>query len=184
MSVSIVARRYAQALLELGAEQGELDKLVEDLGTIATAWEMSHELRNALENPLVSHAAKKAVMSELTEQIGASATTRHALLLLVDRRRTKTLPYIARALRELADARKGILRAEVTTAAPLGDAYYARLQAQLEKMTGKRVVVDRVTDPSLIAGVVTRIGDRILDGSLRTRLQSLRDALTPNGYSH
>jgi F-type H+-transporting ATPase subunit delta len=180
MSVSIVARRYAQALLELGVEQGNLDKLVDELSTIAGAWETSPELRNALENPLVSHAAKKAVMTELSEQIGSAPTTRNVLLLLVDRRRTKTLPYLARTLRELADARKGVLRAEVTTAAPLGESYYTRLQAQLEKMTGKRVVVDRVTDPSLIAGVVTRIGDRILDGSLRTRLQSLKDALMPN----
>jgi F-type H+-transporting ATPase subunit delta len=101
------------------------------------------------------------------------------MLLLVDRRRTKTLPYVARMLRELADARKGVVRAEVTTAVALADAYYARLQAQLEKMTGKRVVVDRVIDPTLIAGVVTRIGDRIFDGSLRTRLQSLKDSLMP-----
>ncbi|HTB72937.1 MAG TPA: ATP synthase F1 subunit delta, partial [Polyangiaceae bacterium] len=94
-------------------------------------------------------------------------------------RRAKALPHVAQALREFADARKGLLRAEVTTAAPLSDAYYARLQAQLEAMTGKKVVVDRRTDPDLIAGVVTRIGDRILDGSLRTRLSSLRDALMP-----
>jgi len=67
----------------------------------------------------------------------------------------------------------------VTTAAPLPDGYYARLQAQLEKMTGKRVVVHRATDPSLIGGVVTRVGDRVFDGSLRTRLHSLRDALLP-----
>ncbi len=179
MSVSIVARRYAQALLELGVEQGDLDKLVEELSTIANAWNSSPELRNAIENPLVSHAAKRAVMRELSEQIGASPTTRNAMLLLIDRRRTKTLPYIARTLRELADARKGIVRAEVTTAVVLADAYYARLQSQLEKMTGKRVVVDRVVDPDLIAGVVTRIGDRILDGSLRTRLQSLKDSLMP-----
>jgi F-type H+-transporting ATPase subunit delta len=111
MSVSIVARRYAQALLELGVEQDNLDKLVEELGTIASAWETSPELRNALENPLVSHAAKKAVMSELSEQIGAEPTTRHLLLLLIDRRRTKALPYLARTLRELADARKGVVRA-------------------------------------------------------------------------
>lgn len=181
MSVSIVARRYAQALLELGVELGELDKMVDDVTAVATAWDTSHELRNALENPLVPHAAKKAVMGELAEQVGASHTTRNALLLLVDRRRTKALPYLAQMLRELADARKGIVRAEVTTAAQLSDAYYARLQAQLEKMTGKRVVVDKRTDPALIAGVVTRIGDRIYDGSLRTRLQSMRDALMPQG---
>jgi F-type H+-transporting ATPase subunit delta len=179
MSVSIVAQRYAQALLELGVAQGNVDRVVDELGTIATAWGTSPDLRNALENPLVSHPAKKAVMSELADQIGAAPTTRNALLLLIDRRRTRALPYIARTLRELADRRKGVVRAEVTTAAPLSDDFYARLQAQLEKMTGQHVVIDRQTDPSLIGGVVTRIGDRILDGSLRTRLLSLQGALMP-----
>jgi F-type H+-transporting ATPase subunit delta len=179
MSASIVARRYARALLELGVEQGNLDRIADEVGTIAQAWETSPEMRNALENPLVSHQAKRGVVSELAEQIGATATTRHALLLLVDRRRTRTLPYVARALRELADARRGVVRAEVTTAVPLADSYYQRLQTQLEQFTGKRVVVDRLTDPSIIAGVVTRIGDRVFDGSLRTRLQSVRDALMP-----
>ncbi len=181
MSVSIVARRYAKALLDLGVESGQLDRLVDEVGAFAAAWETNADLRNAIENPLVPHGAKKAVMAELAERIGASATARNALLLLVDRRRTKTVPYIAQMLRELADERKGVVRAEVTTAAPLSEGYYARLQAQLEKMTGKRVAIDRRTDPSLIAGVVTRIGDRIVDGSLRTRLHSLRDAMTPPG---
>ncbi len=179
MSLQVVARRYAQALLELGAEQGQLDKLVEDMITIAEAWLESAELRNAIENPLVPHDVKRSVMGELADQIGASPTTRNALLLIVDRRRARTLPYLAQALLELADARKGLLRAEVTTVTPLSEAYYGRLQAQLEKMTGRRVVVDRRTDPALIGGVVTRIGDRVFDGSLRTRLQSLHDALLP-----
>jgi F-type H+-transporting ATPase subunit delta len=179
MSVSIVAGRYARALLELGVEQGNLDAVVEQVSTLAAAWEENAELRNAIENPLVAHETKKAIIGALIDRISASATTRSAVLLLVDRRRAKALPYVAQTLRELADARKGLLRAEVTTAAPLSEAYYGRLQVQLEAMTGKRVVVDRRTDPSLIAGVVTRIGDRILDGSLRTRLQSLRDALMP-----
>jgi F-type H+-transporting ATPase subunit delta len=179
MSVSIVARRYAQALLELGLEQKELDRLVDEMAGIAEAWETSPDLRNAIENPLVPHAAKKAVVSELADRIDATSTVRHALLILVDRRRTKALPYVARTLRELADARKGLVRAEVTTAMSLAETYYVRLQAQLEKMTGKRVVIDRRTDASLIGGVITRIGDRIIDGSLRTRLQSVRDAMAP-----
>jgi F-type H+-transporting ATPase subunit delta len=179
VSVQIVARRYAQALLELGVEQNAVDKIADDFEAIARAFETSHDLRNALENPLVAHAAKKGVMSDLCDQIGASPTTKHALLLLIDRRRTKTLPYVARYLRELTDVRKGIVRAEVTTAVALSEAYYERLRTQLEKMTGKRVVVDKRTDPALVAGVVTRIGDRIFDGSLRTRLQALLDALLP-----
>ena len=180
MSASLVARRYARALLELGTAQGQLDALVEELAAVGDAWEASPELRNAIENPLVPLAAKKAVLTELAAKINASTTTRSTLLLLLDRRRAQALPYIARTLRELADARKGIVRAEVTTAAPLADDYYKRLQATLETMTGKSVVVDRRTDAALIAGVVTRIGDRIFDGSLRTRLQTLRDALTPS----
>jgi F-type H+-transporting ATPase subunit delta len=179
MSVSIVARRYARAVLDLGIELGTLDAIVDELSAFAAVWETNPELRNALENPLVAHAAKKAVIGDLADRLGVSTTTRHTVLLLVDRRRARALPNVARALREFADTRKGLLRAEVTTAAPLSDAYYARLQSQLEAMTGKHVVVDRRTDATLIAGVVTRIGDRILDGSLRTRLQSLRDALMP-----
>jgi F-type H+-transporting ATPase subunit delta len=179
VSVQIVARRYAEAILELALEQGQLDKVVRDVTTIADAWNTSVEFRNAIENPLVAHAVKKAVVSELADQIGASPMTRNAMLLMVDRRRAQALPYVAQWLRELADARQGLVHAEVTTAAPLSDAYYGRLQSQLETMTGKRVVVDRRTDPTIIGGVVTRIGDRIFDGSLRTRLQSLRDALLP-----
>jgi F-type H+-transporting ATPase subunit delta len=180
MSVSIVARRYAQALLELGVAENKLDAIVEEIAAAAGAWDSSPDFRNAIENPLVAHEAKKAVIGEMADRIGASVTTRNTLLLLVDRRRMKTLPYLARTLRELADASKGVLRAEVTTAAPLSDEYYAKLQARLEKMTGKRVVVDRRIDASLIGGVVARIGDRIFDGSLQTRLQSLRDVLLPN----
>jgi F-type H+-transporting ATPase subunit delta len=179
MSVSIVARRYAKAVAEIGVETGQLDGLVDEMSAFAAAWEESPEFRNAIENPLVAHDLKKAVIAQLAERLGASPVTKNTVMLLVDRRRARSIPYVAQNLRELADARKGLLRAEVTTAAPLSDTYYARLEAQLEKMTGKRVVVERKTDPTLIAGVVTRIGDRILDGSLRTRLQSLRDSLMP-----
>jgi F-type H+-transporting ATPase subunit delta len=180
VSISIVARRYAQALLELGTEQGTLDKVVEEMSSAAEAWDASADFRNAIENPLVGHDAKKAVIGDVADRIGAGSVTRNTLLLLVDRRRMKTLPYLARTLRELADAKKGVIRAEVTTAAPLGDEYYAKLQAKLEKLTGQRVVVDKRTDPAIIGGVIARIGDRIFDGSLRTRLDTLRSALLPN----
>lgn len=180
MSASVIASRYARALLELGVAQGEVDRIVVEIGAMATLWETSAHLRNAIENPLVAQPSKRATVNELADRIGACTTSRNALMLLVDRRRTRTLPLVARMLRELADARKGVIRAEVTTATPLSAEYFERLQAQLERMTGKRVVIDRKTDPSLIAGVVTRIGDRIIDGSLRTRLHSLRDVMTPS----
>ncbi len=179
MSVSVVADRYAQALFELGLEEGQLDRIVEEFALIARAWAVSPELREAFENPRVPLADKKAIVSELVTWLGVSRIARNALELLIDRRRAKTVPFIARKLGELADAHKGVVRAEVTTAVELAAGYYARLQAQLERMTGKQVVVNRLTDPALIAGVVTRLGDGVFDGSLRTRLQSLRDAMMP-----
>jgi F-type H+-transporting ATPase subunit delta len=179
VSAAIVARRYAQALIDLGVEEGNLDRIVRDFETVADAWTTSAELRNAIENPLVSFTTKKAVIRELGDQIGASPTTEKALLLLVDRHRMRVLPQLARALQELADGREGVVRAEVTTAVPLSEAYFGRLQAALERFTGKRVVIERKIDPSLVGGVVTRIGDRVIDGSLRTRLAALRDATSP-----
>ena len=180
MSLSLVARRYATALLELGNESGQLDPIVTDMSRAAEAYEASADFRNALENPLVAHAAKRAVVADLAQALGLGDVTKNTLSMLVDRRRMKTLPYIARTLRELSDAKKGMLRAEVTTATPLADAYYGRLQQQLERMTGKKVAIDRKVDPSIIAGVITRIGDRTFDGSVRSRLQSMKEALLPN----
>jgi F-type H+-transporting ATPase subunit delta len=179
VSVSLVARRYATALLEIGGDSGILDSIVADLTNAAAAYEASVDLRSALENPLVTHEAKKAVVAEIAQTLGIGEVARHTLQLLVDRRRVPTLPYIARFLHELNDAKKGLLRAEVTTATPLADAYYIRLQAQLEKMTGKKVAIDRKVDASIIAGVVTRIGDRIYDGSVKSRLVSMKDTLLP-----
>ena len=179
MSVSIVARRYATALLELGTETGELDRLVDEIEGFAAAWGESAELRGAVENPLVALEAKKNILQDVAEKLGVGHTTRNTVMLLLDRRRLRTLPNVARYLREMNDAKKGLLRAEVTTAAPLSEAYYQKLQAQLEKMTGRKVALDKKQDPTLIAGVVTRIGDRVFDGSIRARLQSMRDALMP-----
>ncbi|MGH7270228.1 MAG: ATP synthase F1 subunit delta [Polyangiaceae bacterium] len=179
MSVSLVANRYAKALLDLGVAEGRLDKVVEEFDAVARVWDISPDLRKAVENPLISHAEKKSAIEELAKRLGVSPTTRNTLLLLIDRRRAQALPAIARALNTLADARKGVVRAEVTTAATLAESYYSRLQSQLESMTGQRVLLERRTDPGLIAGVVTRIGDRVFDGSLRARLETLREALMP-----
>jgi F-type H+-transporting ATPase subunit delta len=173
----VVARRYAKAILELGNELGTLDAIVEEISGAADAYAGSAELRSALENPLFPHVVKKSILSELAQTLGVSSTTRNTLLLLNDRRRMGALPGIAKLLREMADLKKGVLRAEVVTATPLSEAYYVKLQMQLEKMTGKKVVVDRREDPSIIAGVITRIGDTLYDGSLRTRLDEMRHAI-------
>jgi F-type H+-transporting ATPase subunit delta len=177
MSGSHIARRYAKALMELGTETGTLETLVNEVGRLADAYETAPDLGQALGHPLVPYAAKRAILTELADRLGVGPVAKNTALLLNDRRRTSLLPGIAARLRELSDLAKGVVRAEVSSAAPLAEDYYRKLHAQLEKMTGKRVTLDKKTDPQLIAGVVTRIGDTVYDGSLATRLVVMREAL-------
>jgi F-type H+-transporting ATPase subunit delta len=176
-----VARRYAKAIMDLGREAGNLEVLVEEIVAVAQVYQTSPELRNALENPLVAYDAKRAILTEIATQLGSGPHTKNTLLLLNDRRRMRVLPDIAQRLKELTDIDRGVVRAVVTTAVQLSDDYFRRLQGQLEKMTGKRVVLDRREDPSILGGVVTRIGDTVVDGSLRSRLQEMKTTLVESG---
>jgi F-type H+-transporting ATPase subunit delta len=175
-----VARRYARAIFEIGVESNTLSALVEQMTTLADAYKDTPELQHALDNPLVAIDAKRAILSELSDRANASLIAKHTLLLLGDRRRLHALPAIATLLREMSDAKQGVLRAEVTTAVRLSDSYYQKLQLELEKLTGQRVAIDRHEDPSILAGVIARIGDRVYDGSLKTRLTELGNSLVPN----
>jgi F-type H+-transporting ATPase subunit delta len=176
----VIARRYATALIELGTETGQLDALVDELDRAAQAYNTSAELRTALADPLVADTAKKAILGELATRLNVGQATKNTLNLLLDRRRIKALPAISARLREMADAKRGILRAEVLTAMPLPEEYFAQLQHQLERITGRRIALDRKLDPSLIGGVVARVGDTVYDGSLIARLRHLKDSMLPN----
>ena len=180
MIPGVIAKRYATALLELGAEANQLDTLVEEIARAAAAYEASAELRNAFENPLIPHVAKKLILGSVVDRLALGATTRSFLGLLVDRRRIRALPPIATRLREMADLRRGLTRAEVLTAMPLPEEYFEKLQRELERITGRKVALDRKLDPSLICGVLIRIGDTVYDGSLIARLKQLKETMQPN----
>ncbi|HRG99570.1 MAG TPA: ATP synthase F1 subunit delta [Polyangiaceae bacterium] len=180
MVPAAVAQRYAKALFALGEESRQLDGLVAELTRAATAYDASPDLRAVLENPLVPHAAKRDILKEIATKLSLGASARNTLLLLSDRRRFRALPAIVRELRTLSDKKRGVVRAQVTCAKPLTPAYLERLRVQLERMTGNKVELDVATDPELLAGVVARIGDRVYDGSLRSRLREIRAQLLPN----
>lgn len=179
MTGTVVARRYAKALIDLGVETGQLDAIVRDIGAIADVVDGSAELRDVRDNPQVPMAARKAVFVEVAQRLGAAQLSRNAIMLLADNGRLRYLGSIARALRDEADRRAGLLRAHVTSAAPLSDVYVQKLTQALEARYQKKVVVQREVDPSLLAGVVTRVGDTIIDGSLRARLNELKSDLLP-----
>ena len=177
MSHSAIADRYARAIFELGVEEGEAGTLVEHVRRFAEAYRSSPELRSVLENPLVPQAQRKAVLEDVAQRVGVEGQALSAIRLLAERRKLAALPEIAVRLLTLTDRRAGIVRATVTSATELPEAYYGRLQTELETATSRRIVLERKVDPSLIAGVVTRIGDNTIDGSVRGRLADIQQKL-------
>jgi len=172
-----VARRYARALFGIGVDAGKFEALGDELGDLATLWNQSDELRDALENPVFKPEQKRAVLQNILPRIAPTPEVQRFVLLLLDRRRIVLLPAIARAYRDLTDAQLGRVRAEVTSAQELNAATLDRVRRSLEQRTGKKVVINSTVDPELIGGVVARVGDLVLDGSVRTQLADLRDKL-------
>ena len=177
MSIESVGRRYARAVFELAKESGKLDQVARDMDEFAKTLAEHAELSAVLDSPRVEDEAREAVVREVATRMSLDDLTARTLRLLAQRRRTRTVGDLARELRRLVDQDQGVLRAEVTSAAPLSASFVERLRTQLEKSTGRKVTVTTSVDPSLVAGVVTRIGDRVIDGSVRTRLRGLRDTL-------
>lgn len=177
MSAEVIARRYARAVFELGKEQKNLPVITRDLAEFSASLESSPDLRMILGNPLVSETQREAVLVEIGQKMSVSPTSLSTLRLLAQRRRLSALPEMVRQLEKLVDEDAGVLRAEVTSATLLSESFLAKLRAELESATGKKVVVSHKQDPSLIAGIVTRIGDQVIDGSVKARLESFRDSL-------
>lgn len=174
------ARRYGKAIFELAVEAGAIDKVTDELRQVGEAVRGHAELRAVLTNPTVDPTARKAVLTAVLDKMSVSPLTRSALLLVADHRRTAVLPQMADVVQELNDVRAGKVRAEVVSAAALTDAQYQRITASLEKLTGRKISLQKRVDPALLGGVVTRVGDRVFDGSVRSRLEALRSELLPS----
>jgi F-type H+-transporting ATPase subunit delta len=177
MSYETIARRWARAIFDIGKENGDLARLNTDLSAFAVAYAGNADLAQVLDNPLVPEAGREAVVVEIAEKMGLSEAARGSLRLLVRKQRMVTLPDVVRQLARLTDDDQNTVRAEVQSAGPLSADYLAKLRVELEKATGRKVVVTHQQDPALIGGVVTKIGDRVIDGSVRARLTSFRESL-------
>jgi len=178
MSDGTVAERYARAIFELGVEAGQIVALSEQIRSFADTYANSRELRAVLDNPMVEPEKRAAILADVAAKVGLSGVGLNAVRLLAARTRLASLSAIARRLASLADEKAGVVRAVVTSAAPLPEAFYERLMRELESATSRKVAIDRQQDPSLIAGVVTRIGDNTIDGSVKGRLAEIARQLS------
>ena len=173
MKGDIVARRYAHALFSLGRESGEatLDLYGKALSALAELTEASPDLARAFRAPVISTAEKRNVVLRLLALIGDFC------LLLTDKERLPLLGDIAARFNALLDAEKGVARGELVTAVPLNKKRRTQASATLEKQIDKQLVLRFEVDPTILGGMVLRIGDTVLDASLRAQLNSLRDTI-------
>lgn len=177
MKSSAIARRYAKALILIGREDGRIDDYREAMGSFLLLLDREKQLAQVIGNPVYSTANRRNVLQAVLEKIEAPKVIQAFLLLLFDKGRIKFLPNISDYFNKLADEVRGIVRADLFSAAELTSEVYEQIRNALSKLTGKEVVLEAKQDPTLIGGVVTRIGDLVLDGSVRTQLQNMRESL-------
>jgi F-type H+-transporting ATPase subunit delta len=172
-----VARRYARALLSLALEEGRHEEDGEELQNVQRALQQNRELSLILQNPGYSQAQRHAAVDALASALELSPTVVNFLRLLLDRQRIGDVAAVVRAYRAMLDQQVGRVRATVTAARPLAEDDVSRLREAIGRMTGRTIVLESKTDPALIGGVVTQVGATLLDGSLRTQLERMRDEL-------
>jgi len=172
-----IARRYAKALLMIGKQDGEAEAYRSELSGISTLIAQNRSLEQALTNPLHDAGARKGVLETLIDRLGLSKVMRSFLLLLFDKGRIGFIDSIDEFYQNLADELKGVARATVTSATELSADAVEKISQGLSRRTGKEVILEIKQDPSLIGGIVTHIGDLVLDGSIKTQLLSMRESL-------
>ncbi len=168
-----VSRRYARALFSLGSDNGQFEAYGRELAELAALFEGSTDLRHALTNPVITGAEKRAILEAILPRVGASGEVRRFILLLLDRGRLQQLPRIFSDYQRMTDERLGQVRGRVVSATPLDATAFDQIRAALEKRMGKKVLLESSVDPEILGGVIAQVGDLVLDGSLRNRLDNL-----------
>ncbi|PZR62479.1 MAG: F0F1 ATP synthase subunit delta [Chloroflexi bacterium] len=169
------ARRYAEAAFQIAAADGALDRWERDLPMLGAAL-ADEQLRTFVEHPAVAYAEKERVLRLIVpDDVGREAVS--LVLLMIRRGRPGAIPATVERFAELLRRERGIVRAEVRTAIALDDVERRAITERLAALTEKRIEIHEVVDESLIGGIAVRIGDRLYDASVRSRLERLRARL-------
>jgi F-type H+-transporting ATPase subunit delta len=173
----IIAKKYAKALLEIGLNDRNYEALGQDLDKMADLLGESRELRVVLRNPAFPKSARKTIARKVAERLGLTTTTVTFIEFLIHRRRLDHFSLITKIYRDLCDEVAG--RTRVTLAFPLElpSNLVREIKSLTESLTGKEVILSQEKDPSLIGGVLMKIGNVVYDGSLKAQIAKLRDNL-------
>lgn len=178
MSSRTSANRYAKALFDVAlAENTELTRIAGDLSAVTALMTENTELRLALDRAGVPDAARVAVIEQIADKIGVAPQVKKLLVVLTHGRKLELIADLGEAFNERLLAHQNIVRADITSAAPLSPEKTKALEESLSKVTGKKVELSVSVDPELLGGLVARIGSTVYDGSVRTQLQRMRQEL-------
>jgi F-type H+-transporting ATPase subunit delta len=169
------ARRYAEAALEIGRADGTLDTWERDLAALRDAL-ADDQLRTLAEHPAVPFAEKERVIRRVAGDVSPEAI--NLVLLMIRRGRPRAVPRMVEHFASLVRRERGISLAEVRTALPLDETQRDAVMDRLHELTGDQIEINEVVDEGLIGGITVRIGDRLYDASVRSRLERLRARLT------
>lgn len=169
--------RYATALFELARDTRAIDAVEASLATVRQALTESSDFALLTKSPLLARADAAKAMASVAKVLKLDATTTKFLGVLAENRRLGQLPAIIRAFKTLASAHRGETSAEVISAHPLSKGQVTELKDQLRKRLGREVSVDLSVDPSLLGGLVVKIGSQMIDSSIKTRLNTLAQAM-------
>ena len=172
-----IARRYAKALLIIGKEDGQAETYGDELDGFAKLMAKEKELEQAIINPLYGASGRKKVLETVIDKVGISKIVASFLLLLFDKGRFEFIGDINEFYQKLADELKGVLRASLVSASELSSETVEKIRTTLSKRTGKDIILQVEQDSSLIGGIVSRIGDLVLDGSIKSQLLNMRESL-------
>lgn len=182
MAQAAGGRVYGAALTEAAQAEGRLHEVARDLAAIGAAVSGSRELAGALFNPAFPDAAKKQILAALSE--GADPLVRNALFVLVDNGRLDALADVVEHVHEADQRARRQLELELTTAVPIDDAEAEQIRAKLAEASGQEVTLQRSVDAAILGGVIVRVRDRLVDLSVRGRLEALRLSLRNARLGH
>jgi len=174
---SSLSGRYAAALFELASESGNVTAIETDLEQIAAAARESADLRAVVRDPTISREVIGRILANFGELLGLDPLTRNFLGVLAQNRRVIELPAVIRAFQAIAAAQRGEVTAEVASAHPLSEDQLGALEQKLRAREGRTVKLKTSVDPELLGGLVVTIGSQRIDNSIRTRLNSLAQAM-------
>ncbi|CAG35560.1 F0F1 ATP synthase subunit delta [Desulfotalea psychrophila] len=177
MKQTILARRYAKAVFSIGADSGKYGEYNDALQAVANLYMTNPDVVDALTNPLYPLELREKVMVGIVKSMDIDAVMSNFLNLLVEKKRAEILPEIAEEFQAMVDDAQNLSHGSVISAVELSEELQGKIQQTLEKLTGKKVELTTSVDPSIIGGIVAKVGDLVLDGSIKTQLAGLKESI-------